>query len=333
MIKAIGVWTVLGACLGMVAADVVIDTVPVGDVGNAGEWSGAGYGGYGPDAICGGVGYEYKIGAFEITAGQYTQFLNSVATTDTYNLYATGMAGSNGCKIVRSGSAGSYTYSVAADYANRPVNYVAWQDAARFANWMHNGQPTGAQDLSSTEDGSYLLDGATTNEVLLQVVRKPNATWVIPTENEWYKAAYYNPATGTYFKHATSSNTAPGKVIATPDPGNNAAWNNPLGSPYLRTEVGEFENSYSPYGTFDQAGNLWEFNETLFNVAGLPFRGNRGGGYSNIDAKYLASNWRSNINTTNEIWTQGFRLGMVPEPTALALVTLGLLTVVRRSRG
>ena len=50
-----------------------------------------------------------------------------------------------GCKIQRSGSSGSYTYSVAADWANRPVNYVSWGDAARFANWLHNGQPTGAK--------------------------------------------------------------------------------------------------------------------------------------------------------------------------------------------
>ena len=50
-----------------------------------------------------------------------------------------------GCKIQRSGSSGSYTYSVAADWANRPVNYVSWGDAARFANWLHNGQPTGAR--------------------------------------------------------------------------------------------------------------------------------------------------------------------------------------------
>ena len=36
-----------------------------------------------------------------------------------------------------------------------------------------------------------------------------------------------------------------------------------IGSPYYTTEVGEFENSESPYGTFDQGGNIWEWNETV----------------------------------------------------------------------
>jgi len=46
--------------------------------------------------------------------------------------------------IERTGSAGSYTYSVASSRENRPVNYVRWHDAVRFANWLHNGKPTGA---------------------------------------------------------------------------------------------------------------------------------------------------------------------------------------------
>ena len=72
-------------------AAITIDTVPVGNAGNAGELSGAGAGGYGPDRICGSVGYTYNIGKYEVTAGQYTAFLNAVAATDTYGLYSTGM--------------------------------------------------------------------------------------------------------------------------------------------------------------------------------------------------------------------------------------------------
>jgi formylglycine-generating enzyme required for sulfatase activity len=39
-----------------------------------------------------------------------------------------------------------------------------------------------------------------------------------------------------------------------------------IGSPYYRMNVGEFENSDSPYGTFDQGGNIWEWNEAIFSV-------------------------------------------------------------------
>ena len=127
--------------------------VTVGNPGNTGEWSGESYGGYGPDRICGAVDYAYNIGKYEVTAGQYCEFLNAVAATDTHGLYAPNMnSHSYGCQITQNGSSGSHTYDFSgrpngteADWANRPVNYVSWGDAARFCNWLHNGQPTGSQ--------------------------------------------------------------------------------------------------------------------------------------------------------------------------------------------
>ena len=65
----------------------MIETVSVGNPGNAGELSGAGAGGCGGDRFCGAVDYTYRIGKFEITAGEYAEFLNAVAVTDTYELY------------------------------------------------------------------------------------------------------------------------------------------------------------------------------------------------------------------------------------------------------
>src|SRR3990172_7464768 len=98
---------------------------------------------------------------------------------------------SYGCKIQPCGASGCYTYSVASDWANRPVNYVSWGDAARFTNWLTNGQPTGPQNVLTTEDGSYSLNGATSLEALMAVARKPDAKYVIPTKDEWYKVAYH----------------------------------------------------------------------------------------------------------------------------------------------
>jgi hypothetical protein len=146
-------------------------TVPVGNPGNANDTHGAGYGG---------VAYAYNMGKYEVTAGQYAEFLNAVAGVDTYGLYNTAMwTHGYGCQIERfdgTGTAGDpYQYRVAGDWADRPVNYVSWGDAARFANWLQNGQPTGAQDLTTTEDGSYYLNGATSNAELLAVVREPDA--------------------------------------------------------------------------------------------------------------------------------------------------------------
>ena len=165
-------------CAGLVSAAsaVVIETVPVGNPGNAGELSGNGAGGYGSDRICGAVDYVYRIGKYEITAGQYTEFLNVKATSDPHGLYDESMWTSTyGCKIERTGSDGSYSYSVAADRANRPVNYVSWGDAARFSNWLANGQPTGSQDLTTTEDGSAGEKGLVTAPLERALADGPDA--------------------------------------------------------------------------------------------------------------------------------------------------------------
>ena len=304
--------------IGNECESMALPTVTVGNPGNVGEWSGESYGGHGPDRICGAVDYAYHIGKFEITSGQYTAFLNAVAAEDPYWLYHPHMWTSDfGCKIERTGSSPNHAYSVAPDRADRPVNLVSWGDVARFCNWLHNGQPTGAQDLSTTEDGSYYLNGATTDPELMAIVRKPDATWVIPSEDEWYKAAYhYNDgATGNYYDYPTGSDSVPSNDLIDPDPGNNANFQRvfgdyTIGSPYWRTDVGEFEESESAYGTFDQGGNVDEWNEAV--IAGLG-RGVRGGSCQrNSHALHAAFCYYENpVGEHHEI---GFRVARVSAP-------------------
>jgi formylglycine-generating enzyme required for sulfatase activity len=276
---------------------VTIDWVSVGNTGNANDSTGYGS-----------VSEEYRIGKYEVTAGQYTEFLNAVAAADTHGLYNTSMWSSGfGCKIQRSGSSGSYTYSVASDYADRPVNYVSWYDCLRFANWLHNGQPTGSQDAATTEDGAYDMSLSSS------VVRKAGAWIWLPSEDEWYKAAYHknDGVMGNYFDYPASSDTAPGRdALETTNPGNNANYYDGdylIGSPYYRTVVGEFELSDSPYGTFDMGGNVWEWNETLI----FSGRGIRGGSYDDND-NYLRSSSRIHYNPDNEKNNMGFRVASVP---------------------
>lgn len=308
-----------------------IETVTVGNAGNAAD---SRYGGYGS------VGYTYNIGKYEVTAGQYCGFLNAVAKTDTYGLYNPKMDINSGlfdcqygCNIKRSGNAGNYSYSVASDWANRPVNFVSWGDAARFTNWLHNGQLAGEQNASTTEDGAYALNGAMSETELLAVTRKSGAKWAIPTENEWYKAAYHknDGVTGNYWDYPTSSNTAPGRDIVDASGNNANYWSNGLliSGPYYRTEVGEFQNSDSPYGTFDQGGNLWEWNET---VIGSDY-GTRGGTFFSYGSYMLASERIAGPRVpTFEHLDFGFRVIQVPEPTSILLLTLGGLALVRRKR-
>lgn len=109
-------FTILLVALAGEARAVTIDTVPVGNVGNAND----------PATGFGGVGYAYNIGKYDVTVGQYAAFLNAVAATDTYGLYNPAMATDlTIAGISRSGASGSYSYSVLGS-ANKPVTYVSW---------------------------------------------------------------------------------------------------------------------------------------------------------------------------------------------------------------
>jgi formylglycine-generating enzyme len=314
------------------AEAITIDMVTVGNPGNAPDTvvMNDGTTGYGE------VDYTYQIGKFEITAGQYTAFLNAVARqADPYLLgRVTGPGGTlqMNCNITRSGTAGNYTYSVPADWANRPVNSVDWGSAARFCNWLANGQPnTGVEDLTTTEDGSYYLNGAMTDNALATVTRKSSATWAIPSENEWYKAAYYDPnknsqGSAGYWLYPTRSDSLPSNILTSPDAGNNANFyqgGSTIGNPYYRTPVGAFSNSGGPYGTFDQGGNIDEWNETS----------ERGGSFTQVSFALVSSEREYPILRDASGSGSGFRVAYVPEPSVFLLVfSAAWVFVVLRAR-
>ena len=96
-----------------------------------------------------------------------------------------------------------------------------------------------------------------------------------------------------------------------------------FGSPYWRTEVGEFENSVGPYGTFDQGGNVWEWNEAILDDGS---RGLRGGGYS-YDSDRLRASYRHDFSVPpiEGVYGFGFRIAGVPEPGSITLLVCGAL--------
>ena len=351
----------VGVTMGATISHVNLEMVTVGNPGNAYDAIVSG-----STAVYGRVDYTYQIGKHDVTLGQYAAFLNAVDATGTnpYGIWNSHMATNPniaGIAFDTTGTAGSkYAVISPAGFvptsgvtaANRPVTYVSWFDAARFANWMTNGQGDG-----DTETGAYTLNSGTTGPA---VVANPGAVFRIPTENEWYKAAFYSPEYGGdgvpgYYKFATQSDSDPGNIIGSAPNQANYYIAPPGGVGFSVTEVdtrddtqnyltdvGAFSGSKSFYGTFDQSGNVYQWND-LDGVVGST-RGLRGGAAGiNLTAFDLSSSKRDARATDSE-GKFGFRLvfvvsgaSSVPEidpnnfGSVLALV-LGALGLLERRR-
>jgi formylglycine-generating enzyme len=303
--------------LSTASAEVTLDTVPVGDAGNVADFA---------NSSRGNVNYAYNIGKFEVTIGQYTSFLNAVAANDVHGLYNPSMANTfPTIGIARNGISGSYAYNAIGN-DNVPVFFVSWADAARFCNWMQNGQPTGPQSNATTEAGAYqFVNGQP------PLVRSSDATWVIPTEDEWYKAAYYkggNTNAG-YWRYPMQSSTGTSNVFSSTESNNaNYYFNGNYSDPVnFLTIVGAFASSPSPYGTFDQGGNVYEWTES--GIPATDYHAVRGGSFLEGSNSLLSSSQRgfSPLYESNDL---GFRVTyLVPEPGGLVLCASALLSFLR----
>lgn len=297
-------------------AVINIDYVPIGNAGNAADNStGSPYGA---------VAYAYQIGKYEVTNAQYTDFLNAVdpAGANANGIYSASMGSDiRGGINYTAGAASGSKYTIRTSMGDKPVNHVSWYDAARFSNWLGNGQGAG-----STETGAYTLIGNTGI-----ITKNVGATVWLPSEDEWYKAAYYDPTPGAsgdnYWEFPTQSDADPtvGTANATGDisnPGANVAnfwggagWNDQTGN--VTTVGSAAANNF--YGTLDQGGNVWEWNDAVIFGSG---RGLRGGSWANPLEHNLRASERSGLSAADETYHVGFRVASVPEPTSLVLMML-----------
>lgn len=308
----------------MPAGQTSIQFVTVGDPENAADKTGYGK-----------VDYVYRMGKYDVTFAQYCQFLNCVAKDDKYGLYNPFMASFfPTVGISQNGTPGNYTYTVTGQYSagvNCPIFGIDWGDAARFCNWLQNGQPTGGQGPGTTETGAYTLNGDIEN--LMTETRNPSASYFIPSENEWYKAAYYkggNKDAG-YWLYPTQSDVTPSNILSATGTNNanyydEISYTDPVN---LVTPVGAFAASPSPYGAYDMGGNVGQWNET---IASLTSRVIRGGGLGG-PLYGLSSSARGEMDPT--FYYVGLRVASVPEPGSLAMllsIAVGGLLCWRRRR-
>ena len=292
-----------------------IDWVPIRNPHNAADTASNCLG---SPADCGSVDHAYYISKYETTNPQYAEFLNAKATSDPLSLYHYAMDSDprNG-GISQNGSTGSYTYTVKPGFENKPVALVSFYDALRFANWLNNGGGN-----ADTETGAYTItpEGIANNTI----ERNSGAQIFLPSENEWYKAAYFDGT--SYFDYPAGLNAETTCAIpgATPNTAN---------CDYVVsavTDVGAYAGSASPYGTFDQGGNVMEWNESTSGSN----RGFRAGSWV-FRADWLAASDPEVRSPDGEREYVGFRVASsVPEPEGTSLLAVAVLLglTARRKR-
>jgi hypothetical protein len=195
----------------------------------------------------GAVAQNYSISKYLVTNAEYVEFLNSQAEYQEL-LWSSNMSINNTEGV----------YSVVSGMGNMPVNYMNWSTAAKYCNWLHDGKPN-----------SFTTPNLTTAYTGLYLERNPLAKYYIPTENEWYKAAYYDPNKGGagvsgYWNYATMSDDPPDAIIKTLECINDISFvelNNGNIKTFIATEKGLFSNEYS---NFDVRSLLDTIQNTFF---------------------------------------------------------------------
>jgi sulfatase modifying factor 1 len=328
------------------SAQLAFDWATVGDIGNPADTLVMTKGpaadfttGYGS------VGYEYRITTKSVTNSQYVDFLNTVdpSGSNALNLWDRKMADhfieGLGSQVATTGgidrnltAAEGFRYTVKTGQEQFPAVWVRWASAARFVNWLSNGESS-----SGTESGVYDMS-VLTSPFATPPTRAPGATVFLPSEDEYYKAAYYDPAlnggTGGYWQYGTRSNTPPDSIA--PPGGTNAAniGSGDLGGggtattmattgaaydvtlSYL-TDVGAYTSATSGYGLYDAEGLVYSWTEGTRNTFGneLPiYRGGSwryGEGYDGAAYRNIYSG--ANVDGSFQI---GFRVAALPAAPA-----------------
>ena len=214
---------------------------------------------------------------------------------------------------------------------NKPVSGLSWLDAAGFVNWLNSStghtpaykfSPNGTFQLWQLEDAGYDSENPYRNRL---------SRYFLPSLDEWYKAAFYDPDVEDYYAYATGSDTVPSPVSEGTDSGTAVYL---LGNAEGPADIAQ-AGGLSPYGTMAQNGNIHELLETefdLINDSALPSVQMmvRGGMYVSQDY-VLTSTWQSFVSRDFKSNSSGFRVAsIIPEPTTYTLALVALCLAMSR---
>ena len=267
-----------------------ISFVTIGNPGNTGDTKGS------PNPA-GSVPYTYRLGKFEVSE----QMIDN----------ANALGGLSITKDTRT--------------LNKPATSITWIEAAMFVNWLNTS-------VGSTP--AYKFDGSGSFQLWTvgdtgydpnNLYRNALARYFLPSVDEWYKAAYYEPNSGVYYVYPTGSNTHPLAV----DSGT-LAGTAVFGGRASPADI-MLAGGLSPYGTMAQGGNVSEWEETEYDLVNDSVSSNRtarGGNYgASAEISLLHSSVRDPRGPSEQSSARGFRVASIaiPEPSTLLLAALALV--------
>jgi formylglycine-generating enzyme required for sulfatase activity len=233
--------------------------------------------------------------------------------------------------------------------ANKPATGVTWNEAARFVNWLNTQKGFAPaykySDSTITSNLTPWTAADTLDYDALNPYRSKRSNFLLPSFNEWYKAAYYDPSAnggaGGYWDYATGSNTAPTAVTGGTTAGTAVYGQTAAQGPADVTNAG----GLSKYGVMGLGGNVYEWEESSANLSnsdGSLNRGWRGGSWIQNATDMSSSYRRADLSPNGEDNEIGFRVAsynsdaVVPEPSMMVIGTLfglgGLVAKRRRKR-
>ena len=216
-----------------------------------------------------------------------------------------------------------------ANTTSHPATGLSWNHMARFVNWMNTNRGhspaykfSSPYGLMSANDSIQMWSPGEAGYNPANPFRNANAVYVLPSEDEWLKAAYHG-GTNRYWRYATGSDSDPARVASGTNGAVYSDMMNTLSNPAVVTQAG----GPSFYGTVGQGGNVAEMTESSLsrtNNAATNNRIFRGGSWANLSFDLQKATRNSTglapTTSTNNV---GFRVAqLLPVASAPTIVSI-----------